>query len=242
MLNLTIWTTTHSGRNAQSDVLWGRGIFQNGIFQNHSFPQNRNLSEWNLSERNPSEGNLSFRKYFKTQLEYFRMESIRRNLSENIFSKTGIFQNGIFLKESFRNHFLIPLESFRRNLSELFLQNRNHSKWNLSEGIFQKIYFGKTGIFQNGIFLKESFRNHFLIPLESFRRNLSEWNLSELFLQNRNHSEWNLSEGIFQKPLFDPTGIFQKESFRMESFRIVSAKPESFRMESFGRNLSEKIF
>jgi hypothetical protein len=61
-----------------------------------------------------------------------------------------------------------------------------------------------------------------LIPLKSFRRNLSEWNLSELFLQNRNLSEWNLSEGIFQK--------------------IILAKPESFRMKSFRKNLSENMF
>jgi hypothetical protein len=69
------------------------------------------------------------------------------------------------------------------------------------------------GIFQNGIFQKESFRKY--------------------FQQNQNLSEWNLLDGIFQKQLFKPTGIFQKELFRMESFRIFSAKPESFRMESF---------
>jgi hypothetical protein len=94
------------------------------------------------------------------------MESFRRNLSENIFIKTGIFQNGIFQKESFRNNFLILLEYFRKNLSvwhisELFLQNRNLSEWNLSEGTsFQKICFSKTGIFQNGTFQKESFRRN----------------------------------------------------------------------------------
>jgi hypothetical protein len=98
------------------------------------------------------------------------MESFRRNLSENIFSKTrifqngifqkesfridfgqtGIFQNGIFQKESFRNDFLAKAESFRmeslrRNLSELtFWPNRNLSEWNHSEGIFQKRLFEQT--------------------------------------------------------------------------------------------------
>jgi uncharacterized protein YjbI with pentapeptide repeats len=75
------------------------------------------------------------------------------------------------------------------------LRARNLSELDLSESLFstkQKIFVSKTGIFQ-----KESFRNHFLIPLESFRRNLSEWNLSELFLQNR-----NISEKIFQKICF----------------------------------------
>jgi hypothetical protein len=43
--------------------------------------------------------------------------------------------------------------------------------------------FSKIGIFQNGIFQKESFRN------ESFRS--------------------NLPEEIFQKRLYDPTGIIQ---------------------------------
>jgi hypothetical protein len=65
------------------------------------------------------------------------MESFRRNLSENIFSKTGIFQNGIFQKESFRIDFMAKPESFRM---ESF--RRNHS-----ENIFSK-----TGIFQNEIF------------------------------------------------------------------------------------------
>jgi ABC-type antimicrobial peptide transport system permease subunit len=87
------------------------------------------------------------------------MVSFKRNLLENIFSKTRIFQNGIFQKESFRNDFLIPLKSFRRNLSErnpseLFLQNPNLSEWNLSEGIF--------------------FRKYVLAKPESFRKNLSE--------------------------------------------------------------------
>jgi hypothetical protein len=101
------------------------------------------------------------------------MESLRRNLSENIFSKTGIFQNGIVQKESFRKGYFSQHESFRM---ESF-------RMNFSENIFNK-----TGIFQNGIFQKESFRKY--------------------FEQNRNLSEWNLSERIFQK------GIFQKESFR----------------------------
>jgi hypothetical protein len=45
--------------------IFQKGIFQNGIFQKESF-----------------------RKYFKTQPESFRMKSFRRNLTENIFSKT----------------------------------------------------------------------------------------------------------------------------------------------------------
>jgi hypothetical protein len=88
------------------------------------------------------------------------------------------------------------MESFRKYLSER----------NLSEGIVQERLFQPIGIFQNGIFQKESFRKYF----------------RKYFQQNRNLSEWNLSEGIFQK--------------------IFSAKPESFRMESFRRNLSENIF
>jgi hypothetical protein len=92
--------------------------------------------------RNLSENTL------KTQLESFIVESFRRNLSENIFIKTGIFQ-----KESFRNDFLILLESFRMNLSE----------WNLAE------FFCKTGIFHNGSFQKESFRKYVLAKPESFR-------------------------------------------------------------------------
>jgi hypothetical protein len=52
--------------------------------------------------------------------------------------------------------------------------------------------------------------------MESFRRNPSEWNLSER--------------------------IFQKESFRRNySEMSFLAKLESFRMESFRRNLSESI-
>jgi hypothetical protein len=47
----------------------------------------------------------SFRIDFLAKPESFRMESFRRNLSENIFSKTGIFQNGIIQKESFRKYF-----------------------------------------------------------------------------------------------------------------------------------------
>jgi hypothetical protein len=149
--------------------------FRSNLSEN-IFSKIRNLSEWNPSER-------IFQKIYLAQLESFRMESFRRNLSKNIFSKTGIFQNGIFQKifsakpESFR------MESFRRNLSELtFWPNRNLSEWNHSEGIFLKIFsaklescrmesfrrnlseniFCKTGIFQNGIFQKESFRNNFM--------------------------------------------------------------------------------
>jgi hypothetical protein len=64
-----------------------------------------NLSEWNLSELtfwpncNPSEWNLLegiLQKIFSAKPESFRMESFQRNLSEFIFSKTGIFLNGIF--------------------------------------------------------------------------------------------------------------------------------------------------
>jgi hypothetical protein len=89
------------------------------------------------------------RPLYKGGAESFRMDSFRISR----FHKTGIFRR------------------------------------NLSEGIFQKILLDPTGIFQNGIFQKESFRNTFLIQLESFRRNLSGWNLSEFFLQS-----WNLSE------------------------------------------------
>jgi hypothetical protein len=113
-----------------------------------------------------------------------------------------------FRMESFRKESFI-MESFRRNLSENTLKTQLESfivesfRRNLSENIFIK-----TGIFQ-----KESFRNDFLIPLESFRR--------ESF------------RIISAKP----------ESFRMESFRkYVLAKPESFRMESFRKNLSENMF
>jgi hypothetical protein len=62
------------------------------------------------------------------------MESFRRNPSENIFRITGIFQNGIFQKESFRIDFLAKPESFRMesfigNLSEsTFWSNRNLSE------------------------------------------------------------------------------------------------------------------
>jgi hypothetical protein len=63
-----------------------------------------------------------------------------------------------FLKESYRNDFLIQLESFKRNLSELFLQNWNLSEWNISEGIFLEIMLAKP----------ESFR------MESYRKNLAE--------------------------------------------------------------------
>jgi hypothetical protein len=82
-------------------------------------PGRWNLSEWNLSEstlsestfwpnRNLSEWNLSegiIQKIFSAKAECLRMESFRKNISENIFSLTGIFQNGIFQKESFRKHF-----------------------------------------------------------------------------------------------------------------------------------------
>jgi hypothetical protein len=47
----------------------------------------------------------SFRINFLAKPESFRMESFRKNISENIFSKTGIFQNGIIQKESFRKYF-----------------------------------------------------------------------------------------------------------------------------------------
>jgi hypothetical protein len=60
--------------------------------RNHSekaISANWNLSEWNLFER-------IFQKIFLAKQDSFRMEPFRRNLSENIFSKTGIFQNGIF--------------------------------------------------------------------------------------------------------------------------------------------------
>jgi hypothetical protein len=59
--------------------------------RNHSekaITANWNLSEWNLSEG-------IFQKIFLAKPESFRMESFRRNLSENIFSKTGIFQNAL---------------------------------------------------------------------------------------------------------------------------------------------------
>jgi hypothetical protein len=69
------------------------------------------------------------------------MESFRRNLSENIFNKTEIFQNGIFQKIFLAQPEFFRKESFRRNLAENI--------------------FSKTGIFQNGIFQKESFRKYF---------------------------------------------------------------------------------
>jgi hypothetical protein len=78
------------------------------------------------------------------------------------------------------------MESFRitiflqnQTLSEWNLSERNPSEWNLLEGIFQKIRYDPTGIFQNGIFQKESFRKY--------------------FQQNP-----NFSEGIIQKRLFEP--------------------------------------
>jgi hypothetical protein len=66
--------------------------------------------------------NLSENIFSKTGI--FQNGTLGRNLSENIFSKTGIFQNGIFQKESFRK----GKESFRK---ESFIKN-------LLEGIFQK--------------------------------------------------------------------------------------------------------
>jgi hypothetical protein len=89
------------------------------------------------------------------------MESFRRNLSENIFSKIVIFFYSVFIviaqrgtAESFR------IESFRITLF-------------YKTGIFQNGIFQK-GILGNGIFQKESFRKYF-----QQNRNLSEWNLSE---------------------------------------------------------------
>jgi hypothetical protein len=81
------------------------------------------MARWDLSEWNLSEGIFqkifsakpecfrmdSFRKNLSenilAQPESFRMESFRRNLSENTFSKTVIFQNGIFQKEYVRKYF-----------------------------------------------------------------------------------------------------------------------------------------
>jgi hypothetical protein len=94
------------------------------------------------------------------------------------------------------------MESFRRNLSEIF-SAKLESFGNIfcktgifQNGIFQKEflrkYFHKTGIFQNGIFQKES-----------FRRNLSE----NMFEQNWNLSECNLSKGIFPKKNLSETTI-----------------------------------
>jgi hypothetical protein len=74
----------------------------------------------------------------------------------------------------------------------------------------------------------ESFR------MESFRRNLSR----KYFYQNRNLSEWNLSEGIFQTRLFDPTGIFQKESFF--EWNLSELFPQNRNLSEC--NLSEVIF
>jgi uncharacterized protein YjbI with pentapeptide repeats len=105
-------------------------------------------------------------------------------------------------------------------------------------GIFHNRFFGKTGIFQNGILQKESFRKYF-----QQNRNLSEWNLSErifqnIFLAQPNLSEWNLSERIFQKIFSEKT-----ESFRMESFRRNrSEKANSANLNLSEWNLSEGIF
>jgi hypothetical protein len=81
-------------------------------------------------------------------MEPFRMELVRIDF----LAKLESFRIGIFQKESFIKY---------------FQQNRNLSEWNLSEGIFQKIFSVKP----------ESFR------MESFRKNLSERNLSERICQ-----------------------------------------------------------
>jgi hypothetical protein len=130
------------------------------------------------------------------------MEPFRRNLSENIFCKTAIFQNGILHKESFRNDFLNQLESFRKNLSEcnlseFFLQNRNLSEWNLLEGIFQKIFLAKP----------ESCK------MESFRRNHSGQIFQKESFRKYFPSKPEPSEFFFQAGFFQ-NGIFQKEYFR----------------------------
>jgi hypothetical protein len=97
------------------------------------------------------------------------VESSRKNLSENIFTTTGIFQNGINLLEGiYQKIFSVKPESFRmESFRKYFQQNWNLSEWNLSEGIFQKIFLTKP----------ESFR------MESCTKNLSERNLSERIFQ-----------------------------------------------------------
>jgi hypothetical protein len=99
--------------HAGQSVKWVDGTVQNGIFKNKLFDQtrifqneisqkesfnnifyqNRILSEWNISEG-------IFQSIFSTKPESFRMESFRRNVSENIFSKTETFQ-----KESCKKYF-----------------------------------------------------------------------------------------------------------------------------------------
>jgi hypothetical protein len=149
----------------QNRLFGQTGIFQNGTFQKESFrkyfQQNRNLSEWNQSER-------IFQKIFLAQPESFRMESFKRNLSENVF---------LAKPESFR------MESFRRNLSENIFsktgifQNGIFQNGIFQNGIFQNGIF-QNGIFQNGIFQKESFRNDFMIQW------LAQKVVSERFLLN----------------------------------------------------------
>jgi hypothetical protein len=92
----------------------------------------------------------SFR-IISAKLEPLRIKYFRRNLSKNIFSKTRIFQIGIFLKESFRrNHSkgIIQKESFRSNSLNL-----NDSSWVVS--LFFKDSFGN--IHSERFFLKDSF-------------------------------------------------------------------------------------
>jgi hypothetical protein len=56
------------------------------------------------------------------------MESFRRNLSENIFIKTGIFQNGIFQNGIFQNGIfqngIFQKESFRNNFMSQWLAQK----------------------------------------------------------------------------------------------------------------------
>jgi hypothetical protein len=70
--------------------------------------------------------------------------------------------------------------------------------------------------------------------MESFRKNLSER---------------NLSEGIFQEQLYDPTEIIQFQKVVSERFLLNDSTlkdygfaklAKSFRMESFRRNLFQK--
>jgi hypothetical protein len=106
------------------------------------------------------------------------MESLKkihqnRNLSENIFNKTWIFQNGIFQKKSFRKRLYGPtgiihsakLPKFSAKPESFRVKplRKNLSEKNLSEGIFQKRLYDPTGIIQiqkvvsERFFLKDSF-------------------------------------------------------------------------------------
>jgi hypothetical protein len=99
---------------------------------------------------------------FKTQLESLRIELFKRNLSENKFIITGIFENGIYKKEYlseniFNKTGIFQKESFRMESFRIISAKPESFRMesfrkNLSENIFCNTGIFQNGIFQNGIF------------------------------------------------------------------------------------------